>query len=73
MSPTVTRPARRAGRPPKIKGGAVRWWLYVSPEMRSLAEERAAAEGTTLPDVLRAMLAQYATGAITPLPYRTEA
>jgi hypothetical protein len=62
VSPTVTRPARRAGRPPKIKGGAVRWWLYVSPTTRALAEERALAEGTTLPDVVRAFLDSYVEG-----------
>jgi hypothetical protein len=58
----TTKPARRAGRPPKIAGGAVRWWLYVSPTARALAEERAAAEGTTLPDVVRAFLDRYVEG-----------
>jgi hypothetical protein len=58
----TTRSARRAGRPPKIAGGASRYWLYVNPDRRRRAEERAAAEGTSLPDVLRAYLDSYADG-----------
>jgi hypothetical protein len=56
--------ALRRGRPPKIAGTASRWWIYVSAAARTRAEERAAAEGTTLPDVLRAMLDAYAYGQI---------
>jgi hypothetical protein len=58
----TTKPARRAGRPPKIAGGASRYWLYVNLDRRRAAEERALAEGTTLPDVLRAHLDAYAAG-----------
>jgi hypothetical protein len=29
----------RAGRPPKVEGGlSNRWWLYVNPDRRRLAE-----------------------------------
>jgi hypothetical protein len=65
VPPTLTdRPARRAGRPPKIAGPVSRWWIYVSAAARTRAEERAAAEGVELPDVLRAMLDAYAYGQI---------
>lgn len=57
-----TRPARRAGRPPKIRGTSSRWWLYVSAESRASAEQRAAREGVELPDVVRAFLDAYAAG-----------
>jgi hypothetical protein len=57
-------PALRRGRPPKITGTPSRWWIYVSAAARTRGEERAAREGTTLPDVLRAMLDAYAYGQI---------
>jgi hypothetical protein len=59
----------RAGRPPKVEGGlSNRWWLYVNPDRRRLAEERAAREGVQLPDVLRAYLDAYADGTIPASP-----
>jgi hypothetical protein len=69
---TTARP-RRAGRPPKIAGGASRWWLYVNPDRRARAEERAAREGVELPDVLRAYLDAYAAGTIPSAPPALEA
>lgn len=56
--------AIRRGRPPKHPSGTLtmRWWLYVNPTTRALAEERAAAEGTTLPDAVRAFLDRYVEG-----------
>jgi hypothetical protein len=71
---TTARPRRAAGRPPKIAGGATRWWLYVNPDRRARAEQRAAREGVELPDVLRAFLDAYAAGtapAPTPTPEET--
>ncbi len=64
-------PARplRAGRPPTVEGGlSMRWWLYVNPDRRRAAEERAAREGVELPVVLRAYLDAYADGAIPSSP-----
>jgi hypothetical protein len=61
VSRTAAPPLRR-GRPPKIRGTASRWWLYVSAESRTAGEERAAREGVELPDVLRAFLDAYADG-----------
>lgn len=59
----------RAGRPTKAEGGlSNRWWLYVNPDRRRLAEERAAREGVELPDVLRAYLDAYAAGKIPSTP-----
>jgi hypothetical protein len=59
----------RAGRPPKVEGGlSNRWWLYVNPDRRRLAEERARREGVDLPDVLRAYLDAYAAGTIPASP-----
>jgi hypothetical protein len=59
----------RAGRPPKVEGGlSNRWWLYVNPDRRRLAEERAKREGVDLPDVLRAYLDAYAAGSIPASP-----
>jgi hypothetical protein len=59
---TTTARPRRAGRPPKIPGGSIRWWLYVNPDRRARAEERATREGRELPDVLREFLDAYAAG-----------
>lgn len=64
MSQTIR--SIRAGRPPKIIGGAVRWSVYVNPQRRDAALARAAREGVELPDVLRAFLDQYAAGTIDP-------
>jgi hypothetical protein len=66
---TAPRPLR-AGRPPKVEGEPLtnRWWLYVNPDRRRLAEERAAREGVDLPDVLRAYLAAYGDGSIPASP-----
>ncbi len=65
---SATARPRRAGRPPKIEGGSSRWWLYVNPDRRAAAEERAAREGVDLPDVLRAYLDAYAAGLIPSTP-----
>jgi hypothetical protein len=46
----------------------MRWWLYVNPEQRRLAEERAARDGVLLPDVLRSYLDAYAAGSIPASP-----
>jgi hypothetical protein len=54
----------RAGRPPKIVGGAMRWSLYVNPARRDAAAARASREGVTLADVLRAYLDAYADGSV---------
>jgi hypothetical protein len=61
-------PDLRRGRPPKHPSGTLtmRWWLYVNPDARRRAEERAAREGRDLPDVLRAFLDDYAAGAYAP-------
>jgi hypothetical protein len=61
----------RAGRPPKVEGETLsnRWWLYVNPDRRRAAEERAAREGVQLPDVLRAYLNAYAAGTIPASPH----
>jgi hypothetical protein len=68
----MSEPARplRAGRPPKVEGEPLsnRWWLYVNPDRRSAAEERAKSEGVELPDVLRAYLNAYAAGTIPASP-----
>lgn len=67
----MSEPARplRSGRPPKVEGGlSMRWWLYVNPEQRRLAEERAVREGVQLPDVLRSYLDAYAAGTIPASP-----
>jgi hypothetical protein len=63
MTATPGRPLRR-GRPPKHASGTLtmRWWLYVNPDTRRRAEERAAREGTTLPDAVREFLDAYADG-----------
>jgi len=64
----------RAGRPPTVEGGlSMRWWLYVNPDARRLAEERAAREGVELPVVLRAYLDAYAAGSIPAAPPALEA
>jgi hypothetical protein len=66
QEPSVPNPAPdlRRGRPPKHPSGTLtmRWWLYVNPDIRRRAEERAAREGRELPDVLRAYLTAYADG-----------
>ncbi len=56
--------ARRAGRPPVIRGGAIRYWLYVNRDRRDAAADRAERDGTNLPTVMRAFLDAYAAGKI---------
>jgi hypothetical protein len=58
-------PWPKGGRPPKITN-AVRWNLYVDSEIRGRATRRAADAGTELPDVMRALMADYAAGRVTP-------
>jgi hypothetical protein len=65
-------PWPKGGRPPKI-ANAQRWNLYVDANVRAAAEDRARRTGEELPDVMRALMAQFAAGVITPLPYRDDA
>jgi hypothetical protein len=61
-------PRRAAGRPPKIAHRA-RWGLYVNARHRTAGEARAAQEGHgDYTDVVRALMADYAAGRITPSP-----
>jgi hypothetical protein len=55
----------KGGRPPKI-ANPHRWHLIVDRTVRDRAERRAARRGEELTDVLRALLADYAAGRITP-------
>lgn len=64
MSTTST-PRRRAGRPPKV-ANAQRWQLYIDPAVREVAEQRARAAGQELPDVMRALMADYAAERVAP-------
>jgi hypothetical protein len=61
-------PWPKGGRPPKIPN-AQRWNLYVDPRVRERAERRAARRGEALPDIMRALMADYAAGRIAPTPY----
>lgn len=58
-------PWPKGGRPPKI-ANAVRWNLYVDSDVRYRAMQRAAWAGTELPDVMRALMADYAAGLVVP-------
>jgi hypothetical protein len=58
-------PWPKGGRPPKITN-AQRWNLYVDASIRADAEARARDAGTELPDVMRALMADYAAGRVTP-------
>jgi hypothetical protein len=58
-------PWPKGGRPPKITN-AVRWNLYVDKQVRIDAESRARDAGTELPDVMRALMADYAAGRVAP-------
>lgn len=61
-APPLTR--RPAGRPPKIKNRA-RWSVYIDALARRRGEERAAQQGHgDYTDVLRRLMAAYATGAL---------
>lgn len=67
---TATTATRRpAGRPPKI-ANPHRWHLVVNRAHRDAGERRAKAEAreglTDLTDVLRALMADYAAGRVTP-------
>jgi hypothetical protein len=53
---------RPAGRPPKIRN-RVRWTVFVNSEHRRAGEERAAKKGHgDYTDVLRSLMAAYASG-----------
>lgn len=57
---------RPAGRPPKISNRA-RWGLYVNAEHRRRGEARAAEQQDgDFTDVVRALMADYAAGRVTP-------
>jgi hypothetical protein len=59
----------KGGRPRKIDGETIRWFVYVGRDARARAQERATRElpdGLDLPDVLRAALDDYAAGRYTP-------
>lgn len=58
-------PWPKGGRPAKI-ANAQRWNLYVDASVRAAAEDRARAAGVELPDVMRALMADYAAGSVTP-------
>lgn len=58
-------PWPKGGRPPKI-ANSKRWGLYVDGKVQARAEARAARKGTELPDVMRALMADYAAGRVTP-------
>lgn len=58
-------PWPKGGRPAKITN-AQRWNLYVNAGVRAQAETRAENAGTSLPDVMRALMADYAAGRVTP-------
>lgn len=55
----------KGGRPPKI-ANPHRWHLIVDRHVRERAERRAARRGEELPDVLRALMADYAAGRVKP-------
>lgn len=58
-------PWPKGGRPPKI-ANSIRWTLYVDSEVRGRAETRAKRKGGELPDVMRALMADYAAGLVAP-------
>lgn len=62
----MTAPTRKpAGRPPKI-ANAFRWHIVVNRRNRDAGTARAMREGRDLTDELRALLADYAAGRVTP-------
>lgn len=63
--PTPTAERRPAGRPPKITN-PFRYHLIVDRVVRDRAAARATRHGSDLPDVMRALMADYAAGRVRP-------